>query len=103
MDKKFVFEGNVGVASLNHWKVEHPNVSNDIPQMRSESKQPYFCAGGNQTCYYLGKKSNAMTADPSPPQVLSRSERLQVETMKTIGRNVDIYGLRAMSVGSRHM
>jgi len=42
-----------------HWKVGNANVSNNIPQMRSEGFQPYFCAGGsNAVPYYLGFQGN---------------------------------------------
>ena len=44
------------------WKVSHPNVSNNIPQMKSQTQQPYFVAGGsNQVPYYLGLKGNTGT------------------------------------------
>jgi hypothetical protein len=44
------------------WKVGHSHISNDIPQMRSGGFQPPFIAGGNQVGYYLGIKSNNITA-----------------------------------------
>ena len=43
-------------------KVTHPNMSNNIPQMRSGEFQPPFIAGGNQTAYYLGLKGNNVTS-----------------------------------------
>jgi hypothetical protein len=55
-------EGNFGVYK---WKVEHPNIYNDIPQMRSGGFQPPFIAGGNQTAYYLGMRGNNNT-EPEP-------------------------------------
>ena len=44
-----------------HFKVSHPNVSNNIPQMKSSGFQAPFIAGGNQIGYYLGIQSNANT------------------------------------------
>ena len=43
------------------WKVGHQYASNNIPQMKSNSLQAPFIAGGNQTAYYLGLSSNAQT------------------------------------------
>ena len=94
--------GNYGDDSLTHWKVQHPTAPNNIPQMASWSKQPYFCAGGNQTCYYLGQKSNAMITPPKPRELLSRSEKIQLEAMRSIGRNVYMT-IPALVLGSHHM
>jgi hypothetical protein len=44
------------------FKVSHPNVSNNIPQMRSMGFQPPFIAGGNQVAYNLGIKTNSITS-----------------------------------------
>jgi hypothetical protein len=70
--------------------------------MASWGKQPYFCAGGNQTAYYLGQKSNAQITPTKPRDVLSRSEKIQLEAMRSIGRNVDTT-LPALVLGSHHM
>ena len=43
-------------------KVQHPHLSNNIPQMRSGEFQPRFIAGGNQTAYYLGLRGNNITS-----------------------------------------
>ena len=102
MEKREVDVGNYGDDSLTHWKVQHPTAPNNIPQMASWGKQPYFCAGGNQTCYYLGQKSNAMITPPTPRGVLSRSEKIQLEAMRSIGRNVDMT-IPALVLGSHHM
>ena len=102
MEKKVIDVGNYGDCSLSHWKVQHPTAPNNIPQMASWCKQPYFCAGGNQTCYYLGQKSNAMISPTRPRDVLSRSEKIQLEAMRSIGRNVDLT-IPALVLGSHHM
>lgn len=44
-------------------KVLNPNMSNNIPQMKSGDFQPPFIAGGNQTAYYLGIKGNNQTSE----------------------------------------
>ena len=62
--------------SLYHWKVGQPNVSNNIVQMRSGGFQPPFIAGGNQTAYYLGLKSNAETSLVPHEPIYSATERL---------------------------
>jgi len=53
-----------------HWKVGNPGVSNNIPQMRSDGFQPYFCPGGsNAVPYYLGLNGSTsqQTAVSRPP------------------------------------
>lgn len=48
--------------SIVQWKVGHPNVSNNIIQMRSNAMQPPFYAGaGAQISYALGIKGNTDT------------------------------------------
>jgi len=58
------------------WKVGHPHISNDIPQMRSGGFQPPFIAGGNQVAYYLGIKSNAITATTPCSSCISHYEKV---------------------------
>ena len=48
-----------------HWKISNPNVTNNIPQMKSAGFQAPFIAGGNQTAYYLGGRANNNT-QPEP-------------------------------------
>jgi len=102
MEKRTIDVGNNGDYSLSHWKVQHPTAPNNIPQMASWCHQPYFCAGGNQTCFYLGQKSNACITPTAPRDVLSRSEKIQLEAMRSIGRNVDM-SLPVLVLGSHHM
>ena len=47
---------------LSHWKVGHPETSNNIIQMRSAGFQPTFDRSG-QISYFLGKRGNNPT-DP---------------------------------------
>jgi hypothetical protein len=54
----YLLENNIGDGALNHWKVEHANVHNDIVQMRSNTQQPAFRAGGNQVPFFLGVRGN---------------------------------------------
>ena len=51
--------GVSGDFGLTHFKVSHPNVSNNITPMVSGGFQAPFVAGGNQTAYTLGIRSNA--------------------------------------------
>lgn len=53
---------NLSAGDRAIWKVGHPHISNNIPQMRSSGFQPPFIAGGNQVGYYLGIKGNNITA-----------------------------------------
>ena len=50
-------ENNFGLMSLNHFKVNHPETSNNIVQMRSAGFQPPFYFGGSQIPYSLGKEN----------------------------------------------
>jgi hypothetical protein len=65
---------NLASGGIVHWKVGHGNISNDIPQMRSGGFQPPFIAGGNQVAYYLGLKSNAVTAHTPCSSCMSHYE-----------------------------
>ena len=47
-------EHNFGLMSLNNFKVNHPETSNNIIQMRSAGFQPPFYFGGSQISYSLG-------------------------------------------------
>ena len=51
--------GISGDFGITHFKVSHPNVSNNITPMVSGGFQAPFVAGGNQTAYTLGIRSNA--------------------------------------------
>jgi hypothetical protein len=64
------------------WKVGHNHISNDIPQMRSGAFQPPFIAGGNQVAYYLGERSNAITATTPCSSCMSHYQ----ETVKKMKR-----------------
>lgn len=45
----------------NNWfKVQHPNVSNDIPQMKSGEFQAPFYFGGSQVPHTLGLDTNKL-------------------------------------------
>lgn len=57
-------DNQIGDGSLNHYKVNNPNMSNNIVQMRSQ--QPPFRAGGNQAPFFLGVKGNCCIT-PEPP------------------------------------
>ena len=57
-------------------KALNPNLSNNIPQMRSGELQPRFIAGGNQTAYYLGLRGNNMTAEIPCDNCYSSYERI---------------------------
>ena len=50
-----------------HFKVVHPNLSNNISQMRSNDLQPPFIAGGNQVAYNLGLRGNNITSTNQMP------------------------------------
>lgn len=73
----------MSVGALHHFKVSHPNLSNDIPQMRSGGFQPPFIAGGNQVAYYLGIKGNTNT-QPEPQSVGSASATKRI--IKIVGQ-----------------
>ena len=70
----------MGYEGITKWKVNHPNTLNSIVQMRSQ--QPPFIAGGNQTAYYLGLKSNAVTTIDKTPEIYSHTERMIKEHKK---------------------
>ena len=57
-------------------KVLHPNLSNNIPQMKSGEFQPRFIAGGNQVAYYLGLRGNNITAEIPKVAEYSTYERI---------------------------
>lgn len=57
-------------------KVLNPNLTNNIPQMRSGEFQPRFIAGGNQTAYYLGLKGNNITAEIPKTDTYSTYEKI---------------------------
>lgn len=57
---------NLGEGSIAKFKVGHPNVSNNIVQMRSGGFQAPFIAGGNSVAYYLGKKGNYGDSSTAP-------------------------------------
>jgi len=59
----YLLEHNIGDGALYYYKVEHPNVVNDIPQMRSNTQQPAFRAGGNQVPFFLGLRGNCCQTD----------------------------------------
>jgi len=58
--------GVSGDFGTTHFKVSHPNVSNNITPMVSGGFQAPFMAGGNQTAYTLGMRSNATTSTEEP-------------------------------------
>ena len=94
--------GTIGNDSLFHWKVGHPTAPNNIVQMASFGQQAPFCAGGNQSAYYLGKRGNSMMTQPEPKQLFSRSQTLQLDAMESIGHNVKM-SIPALVLGSHHM
>lgn len=57
-------------------KVSQPNMSNNIPQMRSNDLQPPFISGGNQVGYYLGIKGNNQTSQVPQSSHYSTYEKL---------------------------
>jgi hypothetical protein len=59
----YLLEHNIGDGALYYYKVDHPNVVNDIPQMRSNTQQPPFRAGGNQVPFFLGVRGNCCQTD----------------------------------------
>jgi hypothetical protein len=64
---------NLGEGSIAKFKVGHPNVSNNIVQMRSAGFQAPFIAGGNSVAYYLGKKGNY--ADSCAPHSKDKTKK----------------------------
>jgi hypothetical protein len=73
------FVGNYGVASLNHWKVQHPWTPNDIIQMRSDGHQAPFFAGAKATIpYYLGLKQNNAVIHPEPRSVMNETQKIML-------------------------
>jgi len=63
-------EDNMGMTSLNHWKVNNPTTPNNIVQMRSGNEQPPFRAGGNQVPFFLGVKGNCCTTSTTEQRSL---------------------------------
>lgn len=57
-------DNQIGDGSLFSYKVNNPNMSNNIVQMKSQ--QPPFRAGGNQVPFFLGVKGNC-SITPEPP------------------------------------
>jgi len=57
-------------------KVSHSHLPNNIIPMRSNSSQPAFIAGGNQTAYYLGFKGNNITSEIPCASTYSTFEKI---------------------------
>ena len=55
-----LLEHNAGNFGNYSYKVNHPEMSNNIVQMASQ--QPAFRAGGNQAAFYLGLEGNNITS-----------------------------------------
>ena len=55
-----LLENNAGDYGNYSYKVNHPEMSNNIVQMKSQ--QPAFRAGGNQAAFYLGLEGNNITS-----------------------------------------
>lgn len=70
-----------------HWKVGNPGVSNNIPQMRSDGFQPYFCTGGsNAVPYYLGLNGHtSQQSVVSRPPVHSAYKKVVYEKLHGSG------------------
>jgi len=73
-------EHNFGVASLNHWKVQHPNTPNNIVQMRSDSKQVPFYAGARANIpYYLGLETNNSIEHRKIKSILTEVQKVTLQ------------------------
>ena len=57
-------------------KVSHSHLPNNIIPMRSNSSQPAFIAGGNQTAYYLGLRGNNITSEMPKSESYSSYEKI---------------------------
>lgn len=70
-----------------HWKVGNPGVPNNIPQMRSDGFQPYFCTGGtNAVPYYLGLNGHtSQQSVVSRPPVHSAYKKVVYEKLHGSG------------------
>lgn len=55
-----LLEHNAGNFGNYSYKVNHPEMSNNIVQMASQ--QPAFRCGGNQAAFYLGLEGNNITS-----------------------------------------
>jgi hypothetical protein len=56
----YLLEHAIGQGGNYYYKVNHPTMSNNIIQMRSQ--QPAFRAGGNQSAFFLGLEGNNITS-----------------------------------------
>ena len=65
---------NLAQGGIAIFKVGHPNLSNNIVQMRSGGFQPPFIAGGNQVGYYLGIKGNNITSKTKSSSSMSPTQ-----------------------------
>ena len=63
------------------WKVDNPNRSWNIPQMKSQ--QPPFRAGGNQVPFYLGIKGNCCITPKPPSEVYGLYQRTLNQALLT--------------------
>jgi hypothetical protein len=66
-------EPQTGVGGTYAWKVDNPNQSWNIPQMKSQ--QIPFRAGGNQVPYFLGIKGNCCITQKPPNEVYGIYQR----------------------------
>jgi hypothetical protein len=77
-------DNQIGDGALNYYKVNNPNVSNNIVQMRSQ--QPPFRAGGNQVPFFLGVKGNCCITPQSPSEMGSLYQNTLNQALQSSGR-----------------
>jgi len=73
-------EHNFGLASLTHFKVQHPNTPNNIIQMRSDNEQVPFYAGAKANIpYYLGLSTNNSIEHRGVKSILTDVQKITLQ------------------------